>query len=141
MNTREEYVSIPEAAEILNLKRNRVGVLCREGRFQGAVKIANNWVIPREAIMSHKPLPPGVKPLKTKLAAEKAGYLAKASGTPVSTRGRRRTFVTILNEATPGEKETSQAKAWREFFEVVNTSGEEIPAKFERLNFTREIEL
>jgi hypothetical protein len=82
MGAREEYVSIPEAAEILNLKRNRVGVLCREGRFAGAVKIANNWVIPREAVLSHKPLPPGVKPQKNKLAAEKAAILEQAKATP-----------------------------------------------------------
>ena len=77
MSAREEYVSIPEAAEILNLKRNRIGVLCREGRFPGAAKIANNWMIPRESVLNHKPLPPGVKPKKAKLAAERAELLAK----------------------------------------------------------------
>jgi hypothetical protein len=77
MNPREEYVSIPEAAKILNLQRNRMGVLCREGRFHGAVKIANNWIIPREAVLNHKPLPPGVKPRKVKLEAEKSAILAQ----------------------------------------------------------------
>ena len=41
-------------------------------------------------------------------------------------------------EAVPEQKETSQAKAWREFFEAVNASDEEIPETFERVNFTRE---
>jgi hypothetical protein len=84
MNPKEEYVSIPEAAEIMNLKmnlkRNRVGVLCRGGRFPGAVKIANNWIIPREAVLSHTPLPPGMKPRKQRLATEKAAILAEARG-------------------------------------------------------------
>ena len=114
MSTREEYVSIPEAAEILNLKRNRVGVLCREGRFPGAVKIANNWVIPREVVASHKPLPPGVKPLKTKLAAEKAGYLAKARGTLASTQGRRRSIATVLNKPINEKRDT-----WAELDKIV----------------------
>jgi hypothetical protein len=46
----------------------------------GAVKIANNWIIPREAVLNHKPLPPGVKPRKAKLAAEKAAILEEAKG-------------------------------------------------------------
>ena len=50
-------------------------------------------------------------------------------------------IVSHLDAPDVPEKETSQAKAWREFFEAANTSGEEIPAKFERINFTREIEL
>ena len=114
MSTREEYVSIPEAAEILNLKRNRVGVLCREGRFPGAVKIANNWVIPREAVTSHRPLPPGVKSLKTKLVAEKAGYLAKAKGAPISTQGRRRTITTMLAKTINEKRDT-----WAELDKIV----------------------
>ena len=73
------------------------------------------------------------------------GYLEKGRfypiGSPVSIQGRRRVIVTVLDDTTPEQKETSQAKAWREFFEVVNASNEEIPAKFERINFTREIEL
>ena len=61
-----------EASEILGLQRARTGVLCREGRFPGALKVGNSWIIPREAVLNHKPLPPGVKPKKTKIAAERA---------------------------------------------------------------------
>lgn len=71
MGIGSEYVSVSEAAELLDLKRNRIGVLCREGRFPGAEKVGNTWIIPREAVLNHKPLPPGVKPRKEKLAAER----------------------------------------------------------------------
>ena len=66
------YVSVTEAAELLSLKRNRIGVLCREGRFPGAEKVGNTWIIPRESVLNHTPLPPGVKPQKAKLAAERS---------------------------------------------------------------------
>jgi len=81
----KNYVDAPEAAKLLNISRSRVGKLCLAGRFQGALKIGSSWVIPREAVSNHKPLPPGVKPgtttKKARLAAEKAGYLTKAAGT------------------------------------------------------------
>lgn len=51
MESEKEYVSVPEAAEILNLKRNRVGVLCREGRFEGAFKVGDTWAIPRKSVV------------------------------------------------------------------------------------------
>jgi hypothetical protein len=58
------------------------------------------------------------------------GYLEKGRffpiGPQVSIRGRRRVIVTVLDEPTPEQKETSQAQAWREFFETVNASDEEI---------------
>jgi hypothetical protein len=103
MNPREEYVSIPEAAEILHLKRNRVGVLCREGRFEGAVKIANNWIIPREAVLNHKPLPPGVKPRKAQLTSEKAAFLAEAEGT--EGEPRKKEFRHFKCRNLPSQKE------------------------------------
>ena len=58
----ETLVSAREAAKILNITSARVGVLCREGRFNGAEKIGSGWVIPREAVLNHKRLPPGTKP-------------------------------------------------------------------------------
>lgn len=70
MNPREEFVSVQEAADIMGLDRSRVGRLCREGRFPGATKIGTSWIIPRASVLNHKPLPPGVKSKKAKLAAE-----------------------------------------------------------------------
>jgi hypothetical protein len=77
---KEEFVTVAEAAQMMGRGMNRIGKLCREGRFSGAVKMGNSWIIPREALLNHKPLPPGVKPRKAKLAAEKAAILEEAKG-------------------------------------------------------------
>jgi hypothetical protein len=73
------------------------------------------------------------------------GYLEKGRFIPigphVSIQGRRRVIVTVLDEPAPGATETPQATAWKEFFETVNTSDEEIPKTFERVNFTRGVDL
>ncbi len=56
-----EYVTATEAGALMGVTRNRVGRLCIEGRFNGAIKMGGIWLIPREAVLSHKRLPPGVK--------------------------------------------------------------------------------
>ena len=58
-------------------------------------------------------------------------------------KGRRRAFITILDEPVQEETatETEHAKAWREFFEAVNECDEEIPETFEKVNFKREVQL
>jgi len=70
------------------------------------------------------------------------GYLEKGRfypiGSPVNIRGRRRVIITVLDEPISESNEKPQAKAWREFFEVVNASDEKIPKKFEKVNFTQE---
>lgn len=50
-------------------------------------------------------------------------------------------IITIVDESMSEQKETPQAKAWREFFETVNESDEEIPETFARVSFTQEIKL
>lgn len=44
-----EYLSAKEVAEKWNISRRRVQLLCEEGRIQGAFKISNVWVIPKDA--------------------------------------------------------------------------------------------
>ena len=58
----EDFVTAREAGQMLNINRARVGVLCREGRFEGAKKIGLGWMIPRIAVQNFKRLPPGLKP-------------------------------------------------------------------------------
>jgi hypothetical protein len=55
--------------------------------------------------------------------------------------GRRRVIVTVLDEDADDANEKPQAKAWREFFEAVNASEEDVPIAFERVNLLREIKL
>ncbi|MBQ4431473.1 MAG: helix-turn-helix domain-containing protein [Synergistaceae bacterium] len=56
---RENFMTAPQAAQYLGITRNRVGRLCLEGRFIGAGKIDDMWLIPREAVIEHRRLKPG----------------------------------------------------------------------------------
>ena len=82
----ENYITAPEAGEMLGLKKARIGQLCRAKRFDGAIKVGDAWMIPRESVLNHKPMKRGVKPgtqsKKARLAAERAAILEKAKGTP-----------------------------------------------------------
>ncbi|WP_333593973.1 DNA-binding protein [Anaerospora hongkongensis] len=44
-----EYITAQEAADKWGITRRRVQILCSEGRIDGAIKMANLWVIPKEA--------------------------------------------------------------------------------------------
>ena len=68
----QDYVSANEAAGMLGVTRNRIGRLCLDGRFEGAIKVSRSWIIPREAVLNHKPLPPGVKSRSERVKAERA---------------------------------------------------------------------
>ena len=48
-----DYLSAKEVAEKWCITRRRVQVLCEEGRIQGAFKVSDVWVIPKDA---EKPL-------------------------------------------------------------------------------------
>lgn len=44
-----KYISVKEAAEKWGLTPRRVGVLCNEGRIEGAYKAGASWIIPEDA--------------------------------------------------------------------------------------------
>ena len=87
MNPREEFVSVQEAANIMGLDRSRVGRLCREGRFPGAAKVGSSWIIPREAVLNHKPLPPGVKSRAERVKAERAALREEVEAAVSAAKG------------------------------------------------------
>ena len=87
MNPREEFVSVQEAANIMGLDRSRVGRLCREGRFPGAAKVGSSWIIPREAVLNHKPLPPGVKSRSERVKAEQAALREEIASAVSAAKG------------------------------------------------------
>ena len=68
----QEYVSANDAASMLGVTRNRIGRLCLNGRFEGAIKVSRSWIITREAVLNQKPLPPGVKSRSERVKAEQA---------------------------------------------------------------------
>ena len=51
---------------------------------------------------------------------------------------RRRVIITVLDEPLPQHDE--QIEAFEEFMTAIHASGEKVP-EFERVNFTREVEL
>jgi hypothetical protein len=44
-----DYITAQEAADKWNITRRRVQILCVEKRIEGAVKMANLWLIPKAA--------------------------------------------------------------------------------------------
>ena len=44
-----EYLSTKEVAEKWNISRRRVQILCEEGRVEGAFKLSDVWIIPKNA--------------------------------------------------------------------------------------------
>lgn len=45
-----EYLTTVEMSKNWNISARRIGVLCTEGRIEGAVKKGKMWLIPAEAV-------------------------------------------------------------------------------------------
>lgn len=45
-----DYLSAKEVAQKWNISRRRVQLLCEEGRIEGAFKLSEVWVIPKDAV-------------------------------------------------------------------------------------------
>ena len=56
---KDNYMTVPQAAEYLGITQTRIKQLCYEGRFLDAEKIDVMWLIPRVAVENHKRLKPG----------------------------------------------------------------------------------
>ena len=59
-----DYMTLKEAAEKWGVTPRRVNYYCAAGRIPGAVKMANIWLIPRDA---EKPVDRRLKKSKTTL--------------------------------------------------------------------------
>lgn len=57
---------------------------------------------------------------------------------PVAIPEHKRAIVTILDEAAP---QLAQKKALHDFLRAIESSDEEIPVEFERVKFSREVDL
>ena len=44
------YMTASQAAKKWNISSRRIGVLCTEGRIEGAVKKGKMWLIPADAV-------------------------------------------------------------------------------------------
>ena len=45
-----EYLTTVEMSKIWNISSRRIGVVCADGRVEGAVKKGKTWLIPMDAI-------------------------------------------------------------------------------------------
>ena len=45
-----EYLTTVEMSEKWNITSRRIGVLCSEGRSEGAIKKGKTWLIPADAV-------------------------------------------------------------------------------------------
>jgi hypothetical protein len=74
----DEYITITEAAQILDKTVSMIGRLCRAGKLFGAEKKGNAaWLIPRASVEAYRPAKRGAKPRKEKLSGELAGIRAE----------------------------------------------------------------
>lgn len=45
-----EYLTTVEMSEKWNITSRRIGVLCAEGRLEGAIKKGKTWLIPSDTV-------------------------------------------------------------------------------------------
>ena len=45
-----EYLTTVEMSEKWNITSRRIGVLCSEGRIEGAIKKGKTWLIPADTV-------------------------------------------------------------------------------------------
>jgi excisionase family DNA binding protein len=78
----DEYITITEAAQILNKTVSMIGRLCRAGKLSGAEKKGNAaWLIPRAAVESYTPGKRGPRTKKERLTGELADIRAELAAT------------------------------------------------------------
>ncbi len=62
----KEYSITMDAAKRLNVNDSRIRQLCIAGRFHGAFKLGETWLIPRKSVENFTRLPRGAKPKTAK---------------------------------------------------------------------------
>lgn len=55
----QDYISVTEAAAIMQKDPSLVQKLCRAGKLDGATKKGRDWLIPRESAENYTPGPRG----------------------------------------------------------------------------------
>ena len=65
-----EFYSGPQAAKILKVNNSRIRQLCLSGRFEGAFKFGDTWLIPRVLVDNYRRGRPGPKPKDSEIEKE-----------------------------------------------------------------------
>ena len=58
---KNEFYNGPEVACLLSVNNSRIRQLCLAGRFSGAFKFGDTWLIPRVSVENYTRLKPGKK--------------------------------------------------------------------------------
>ena len=58
---KNEFYCGPEVARLLNVNNSRIRQICLAGRFSGAFKFGDTWLIPRKSVENYTRLKPGKK--------------------------------------------------------------------------------
>ena len=66
----EGYMTVREAAQLIDRSESLVRKLCSGGRIEGVVKIGTNWLIPKNAILHYTPGPKGFTVMWERIKAE-----------------------------------------------------------------------
>ena len=69
---KRDYVNANEASQIINVNNSRIRQLCIEGRFQGAFKVGDSWLIPRNIVENYTKKKTGPKVRIKKSESDKA---------------------------------------------------------------------
>ena len=62
---KRDYVNANEASQIINVNNSRIRQICIEGKFEGAFKVGDTWLIPRKAVGNYSKRKRGPKPKPT----------------------------------------------------------------------------
>lgn len=60
-NLKAEFYNGPEVANLLHVNNSRIRQICIAGRFPGAFKFGDTWLIPRESVANYTRGKPGKK--------------------------------------------------------------------------------
>ena len=77
----DDYISLSEAARIIERHPKHLALLCRQGKLEGARKIGRDWVVPRESVQNYTPGPQGFAAVKKR--AEEARAMAPVAPLPL----------------------------------------------------------
>ena len=83
----KSLLSVTEAAAIMGLGRSQILRLCNQNRLNGAQKIGNTWVIPRESVEAYEPGPQGFAAVWERRKAEQAALREEIASAVSAAKG------------------------------------------------------
>jgi excisionase family DNA binding protein len=74
----KDLMSVEEAAKKLGYRKSSIGLLCRQGKLEGAFRLGHQWLIPKATIENYDKNPAGFAAMwKNRRKAEEAEFEAE----------------------------------------------------------------